>query len=327
MRVAFVGTGGVALRHLEVLAPLPNFEIVGHISADAARAQAQADRWGGRGYALVEEMLDAERPDAVWMCVTPDRHGALEMALIERRIPFFVEKPLAVDLEPAESIARALAATSLVVGVGYKFRALDTLPRVSELLRESPPRMAIGAWHGSLPSPPWWRKAARSGGQIVEQATHLVDLARLLLGEGVVVGAVGGRWPRMDYPDSDVADTSAALLRFGDVPAVFSASCVLPAAHAIELQLVCQGRVLTITEARVRVAAGEETTELATRRDPFLVEDLAFIEAVESGEPKRVLSSYADALETHLLCCAIRAGMARYQAVQPQSTGSVTPVI
>jgi myo-inositol 2-dehydrogenase / D-chiro-inositol 1-dehydrogenase len=193
VRVGIVGTGGVASRHLGVLAPLSGVDIVGHVSADAHRADAQAAQWGGHGYAALEQMLDVERPDAVWLCVTPDRHGPPENLLIERGTPFFVEKPLAVDLAPAAAIAERIQHAPLVVAVGYKFRALDTLARVRELLAETPPRMAIGAWHGAMPSPPWWRHQAAGGGQMVEQATHLVDLARLLLGSGTLIGATGGR--------------------------------------------------------------------------------------------------------------------------------------
>lgn len=306
MRIAVVGTGGVADRHLGVLGPLSDLEVVGHVSADTLRAQRQAARWGGRGYTDLAEMLDRERPEAVWLCVTPDRHGSAEMALIERRVPFMVEKPLAVDLQPAVDIARRLQEAPLIVGVGYKFRALDTLPRVRELLAETPPRMVIGAWHGTLPAPAWWRRARLGGGQLVEQATHLVDLARLLVGEAEVLSALGARWPRDEAPDSDVPDVSAALVRFGDVPGVFAASCLLPEVHAIQLELICAGRVLTIREHQVLIETGRDTAVLATARDPFLVEDLAFLDAIRAGEPGRVLSTYADALETHRLCCAMR---------------------
>ncbi len=305
-----VGTGGVAQRHLGVLAPLKEVAIVGHVSADPARAQQQVTTYGGRAYDAVATMLDAERPEAVWLCVTPDRHGPAERALIERRIPFFVEKPLAVDLAPAEDIARQIQSAGLVVGVGYKFRALDTLSRVRALLAETPARMAIGAWHGAMPSPPWWRRNASSGGQIVEQATHLVDLARLLLGDGVLISATGSRWPRADVADSDVADVSAALLRFGDVPAVFTASCILPASAAIHLQLICAGGVVTITEQHVLIQAGADNTMLPSTGDPFLAEDLNFMEAIRAGTAERLFSTYADALESHRLCCAIRDTMA-----------------
>ncbi len=306
MRVAIVGTGGIALRHLGVLALLKDVQIVGHVSAEFLRSTAQAAQWGGDAYADVEVLLERTRPDAVWLCVTPDRHGPPEHALIDRRIPFFVEKPLSVDLATAEAIGARLAQTDLVVGVGYKFRALDTLPFVRSLLWETPARMAIGAWHDVLPPSPWWREASRGGGQIVEQATHLVDLARYLLGEGAVVSAIAGSWPRSDVTDSEVPDVSTALLRFGEVPFALTATTLMRGRQAIHLQLLCEGRAITITEQHTTVEAGRETRRVLTAVDPFLEEDRAFLLAVQSAAPGAVLSTYADALQTHRLCCAIR---------------------
>jgi myo-inositol 2-dehydrogenase / D-chiro-inositol 1-dehydrogenase len=321
VRVAIVGTGGVARRHLGVLVPMADVTLVAHLSSDARRAEAQAAEWGGAAFFDIAPLLDTARPDAVWLCVTPDRHGPLEQALIERGTPFFVEKPLSVDVETAAAIDAALQRVALVTAVGYKFRALELLPRVRELLAETPPRMVLAAWHDAMPTPTWWRQTARSGGQVVEQATHLLDLARVLVGEGSVVSALAGRWPRDDVSDSDVADVTTAHLRFGDVPGILTSSCLLRGRQAIHLQLVCEGRVITVSEASVVVETGRERYESANTTDPFAVEDAAFLQAIEQSDPTRVLCSYADALESHRLACAIA-----YQAVQPPSTGSVVPV-
>ena len=62
--------------------------------------------------------------------------------------------------------------------------------------------------------------------------------------------------------------------------------------------MICSGRVLT-PEQGVRIETGRETTELRTIQDPFEVEDVAFL----NDKP---LSTYADALETHRLCLAMR---------------------
>ena len=45
---------------------------------------------------------------------------------------------------------------------------------------------------------------AESGGQVVEQATHLYDAARFLVGEGEVVAATSARAARAGFPDADV---------------------------------------------------------------------------------------------------------------------------
>jgi predicted dehydrogenase len=307
VKVAIVGTGGVALRHLEVLPRLPECSVVAHVSASAERARAQAECWGGRAFTDVDEMLERASPEAVWVCVTPDRHGSLETVLIARGVPFFVEKPLANDLATAERIAAALEASQLVVGVGYKFRALDTLPRVRELLSERPAQLAIGAWHDATPPPEWWRDEHRGGGQVVEQATHLVDLARVLLGEPRVLAATGVQRPRSNYPHWSVAQVTAALLEFSGVPATLTATCLLEGPLAIRLQLICEGRQLTLTQRSLRIETGRDPiAEVPVAVDPFLVEDEIFLQAVRNANPRGVLCDYADALATHRAAVAIR---------------------
>jgi predicted dehydrogenase len=297
----------VAARHLGVLRDVAGLELVGHLSADQARADAQARRWGGQGYSRLDHLLDAERPDAVWVCITPERHGTLEETLIERGVHFFVEKPLAVDLATADRVASHLAGSGIVVGVGYKLRALDTLPLARQLLTERPPQMVLAAWHDKTPAAAWWQDASRSGGQVVEHATHLVDLARVLVGEPQVVAAIGRHVARLNLPQSWVDDVSAALIRFpGDVPGTLTATSLLDGNVAAQLQLVCEGRVLTLSERVLRIETGRETREVPSTADPFLVEDTAFVEAVRSGNRGGVLCDYLDALATHRVCLAIR---------------------
>jgi predicted dehydrogenase len=131
----------------------------------------------------------------------------------------------------------------------------------------------------------------------VEQATHVLDLARYLVGEAVVLAGLGGRWPRADAPDSDIPDVSSALLQFqtadGPIPGLLSAASLLRGSQAIELQLVCEGRVVRLSERALVVETGQETHEVLTTIDPFLVEDQAFVDALGAADPARVLCSYA----------------------------------
>jgi predicted dehydrogenase len=305
MKIAMIGAG-FANQHLQVLVKEPGVEIVGHVARRPESAQAAAHKWGGRAYVDVDSLLESEQVDAAWVCVPPGAHGEIEYALLERNIPFFVEKPLSADRRTAEEIGEVIARKHAIVGVGYHMRAMDTLPEVRVALAEKPARMAVGQWHTTTPPPLWWRHQATSGGQMVEQATHLVDLARLLLGEGVLKGALAARHERPRYPDADVADTSAALVEFpGATVGVFSATCVLAHSASVHLQLMCEGLLITITQQSVTYDTGAVKREVKIASDPVLIEDRAFLRAVESGDPALLLSSYDDALKTHRLTHAI----------------------
>jgi predicted dehydrogenase len=302
MRIAMIGAGGIARRHLDVLSAEPEVEIVGHVARTRASAERQASEAGGRAYDDVATLLAAETPDAAIVTVPPDAHGDGEWALIEARVPYLAEKPLSADRATGEGLAEQALAAGLPVAVGYHWRALDTLPEVRSRLGEAPVRMVLGAWHDVIPHPAWWRVRARSGGQMVEQATHLVDLARHLVGEPALMAAQGTVPDEPLLPGADVADASAALLRFpGGVPGVITATCALAGRAWVHLELVCRGLHVLVDQDAVRYDDGREVREVRTGADPFAIQDRAFLDAVRSGDPSRVLCGLDEALVTHRL--------------------------
>jgi predicted dehydrogenase len=326
LRVALIGPGFIAQRHLEVLSTEPGAELVGISSRSLSNAETAARRYGGRPYGDVERMLDTERPDAVWVCVTPDAHGALELGLVERGVHLFVEKPLAADPETPELISAAVDAAGVVAGVAYHWRAMDTLSELEDVIASRPVKLLNGHWHDNLPGVAWWRDLATSGGQMVEQATHLVDLSRRLLGEATVVAATADLHPHPDYPEMDVPDVSTAIVRYdaGQV-GTFTATCILGGTSAQEIRLFADDLAITVRQqgilyedARTKAVTATDgftgsrlwgvtaARYVPTGNDPFRDEDRAFLDAIRRDDASRLFSSYADALRTHRLTCAIR---------------------
>ena len=119
LRVAVVGTGFIAGRHLAALAGFDDVEVVAVADAVPARAEEAAARSGARPHPDGIALLETEELDAVWLCVPPFAHGPLEAAAIARGLPFFVEKPLGPDLATAEAIGAEVAAAGLTTAVGY----------------------------------------------------------------------------------------------------------------------------------------------------------------------------------------------------------------
>ena len=303
MKIAFIGTGGIAQAHLHALPSEPDIEVVGHVSRSVERAQAAAQAWGGGAYTSLNDLLTATPVDAVWITIPPHVHGELELTLIEHQIPFFVEKPLAADRETPEKIARALQERPLVTAVGYNWRAMDTLAGVRDALATNPPSLVVGAWHDTTPPPLWWHRQSSSGGQMVEQATHLIDLARYLVGEAGVSGAVASHCGRAAYPELDVDTVSAALLSFDSgTQGVFSATCLLHEPCDVSLRFICDGLNITLTRDAALYESATGRREVKRTNDSVRSENLAFLKAVRTKDGSHVFSSYADALYTHRLC-------------------------
>jgi myo-inositol 2-dehydrogenase/D-chiro-inositol 1-dehydrogenase len=254
-------------------------------------------------------MLDAESVDVAYVCLPPHRAPAACKLLIERGISFLTEKPLAATAAEAESVAASLRGRHLIVAVGYQWRALDFLPIVRERLAERPARLVIGRWTSDLPGAVWWPHVAESGGQIVEQATHLYDLARFLVGDAEAVAATSSRTPRPQLPDADIDTVATAILRFeSGALGTFSNTWII-ASSQIRLELLADGMRTLIHMPpghgrptwELVLDDGHEERVIPTARDPYELQAESFLDAVEGREGSVLLSSHEDALLTDRL--------------------------
>jgi myo-inositol 2-dehydrogenase/D-chiro-inositol 1-dehydrogenase len=188
-----VGAGAVAARHARTLLAMDGVEVAGVADPALERARELADEVGAAAYPNHMELLDAGRLDALYICVPPFAHGPPELAAIDAGLPFFVEKPVAIDQETAATVAARLAERPVITCTGYHWRWLDIFDRAAELLADRPPRLVQCSWLDKVPPPAWWLRRDGSGGQVIEQTTHVLDTARGLAGEVTEVHAFGAR--------------------------------------------------------------------------------------------------------------------------------------
>ena len=305
-RVGFIGAGAVARRHVEVLGDFEDVSVVGVTDLDPVAAGSLAHIAGAAAYPSIRALLDGCAPEAVYVCIPPFGHGEPERCLIEADVPFFVEKPLAVGLEVAEDLAAGVSERRLVTATGYHWRYLSGIRAARRLLARAPARLVTGAWLDKVPPPAWWLQTDRSGGQVVEQATHLLDCMVALLGDVQQVCAFGHHTPPAGHAAADVDAATAAILRFtGGTVGSLTAASSLPGKHRANIELICDGRRVEIGETAYAVEdehgriVHDETPDDAKRRV-----DRAFIDAVR-GRPDDVLAPYQVALRTHRVACAI----------------------
>src|SRR5918992_2253266 len=193
VRIGMVGAGAVAARHLRTLLAMDGVEVAAVADPALERAKELAAEAGAAVYPNHMELLEAERLDAVYICVPPFAHGAPELAAIDAGLPMFVEKPVAIDQQTAATIAGRLAGRSLITCTGYHWRWLDIFDRAAGLLADRPARLVQCSWLDKVPPPPWWLRRDGSGGQTIEQTTHVLDTARGLAGDVVEVHSYGSR--------------------------------------------------------------------------------------------------------------------------------------
>jgi predicted dehydrogenase len=316
--IGFVGAGGVAVRHARHLAQLEDVRIVAVTDPVAAAAQSFAEMTGAAPVSDLDGLLNTS-PDAVYVCVPPHAHGPVEEQVLGAGAALFVEKPLAADLPTAERIADAARKAGVVTAVGHHWRYSAAVDLVRELLDGRPVRLVVGSWIDRVPPVPWWSRRELSGGQIVEQAVHVLDLSRMLCGDVVEVDAYANSAPP-GTPGADVDGATVAILKFrsGAVGTV-SAACCLEWKHRAGLELHADGLSVAIHEDRVIATTAQGPVEHRLQPDDAkLAADRAFIDAVVGDGAARggILVDYDEALRTHQLACAIADSAAQGRPVR-----------
>ncbi len=308
MRIGFIGVGRRMTGHIRRIKESPECEIVAFCDVAAEAADARVAQFGGTAFTDVRRMLESARPDAVLMGLPPFAHGAAEKACIEAGVPFWLEKPVHLDIEDARQIAAGVADKGLVTSVGYQERYLDIVERLEQEVVRRQPGIVFGYWMGGSPGG-WWVRRERSGGQAVEQTTHVFDLARHLFGPARRVSAAGitGLIP----PDGvrNIEDASAATVEFASgVVAVITSACYLQVAQGVPagLDVFCRDGNLHYQRRRsvtLTTAEGSTTWTNQNNSEADMLKD--FLAAAAAKDPGRVRCPYAQGVEAVELSLAV----------------------
>jgi predicted dehydrogenase len=146
---------------------------------------------------------------------------------------------------------------------------------------------------------PWWRDMMKSGGQLVEQATHTVDMTRYLAGEVKSVYARMNFGQLEDKTGATIPSSATVCLDFenGAVGHI-DTSCIQPDWRSglevlgRDYRLTLSGRTLTILQG------GELLTYESQTASSYKAQDNAFIDAIRTGNHSLIRSTYDDALRT-----------------------------
>lgn len=321
-KLGFIGCGGVAQNHFSGLAAFEDVTLAAFCDLNSSLVEETAARYGGNAYTSHEAMLGEEELDALYIILPPFAHGPAELAAVERRIPFFVEKPVSADLSIAWEIAEAVAEAGLLTSVGYMTRYRKGVQEAKAILAEDPAVMAYGGWIGGAPKMTapihsWWVVKEKSGGQLVEQTSHTVDLARFLIGEVVEVWATAARGFVKDVPTYTNDDASLCTVRFeSGAIATFYSACSADApgdSKGVHFNVYSRRHTFEFSgwEQSVKMHNAEGwSKEVKGEADIFKREDRAFVDAVKSGQRGEILCDYADGYRTAQVTLAANESMA-----------------
>ena len=297
VRLGFIGTGGVAQGHLQRLAGNADAELVAYCDVDLGRAQKAADEYGGQSYDGFRNMLDSEALDGLVICVPPFAHGDIEQEACQRGLAMLIEKPVAIDMEMALPILEAVEDSEVITLVAYKYRWDDHVIKAKQMLEDKTIGLVFGNFWGGTPGVSWWRVMSESGGQMVEQTTHIVDMVRYLCGEITDVQAFATKQVMHTVlPDFDIWDAVSANLQFASqAVGTISTTCMVHTWAESSLRVMAHDFTLRVSGNSLTWADKEGAGEYDNQVDGYQGEDDAFVAAVKTGDRSAIYSDYADA--------------------------------
>jgi predicted dehydrogenase len=311
-----IGAGWIAEEHVAILRSLEGAELVAVCDVDETRAAELAA--GAAVYTDWRELLERESPDAVFVCTPPMLHREMTVDALARGIHVYLEKPVARGLDDARAIvAAAAAASDAVCAVGYQWRAVEVLDDLREALDGQEIGLLIGIGTGPTKSRPWFLNRSEGGGNLLERASHGIDLARAIAGEVVAVQTTASAVPLAQSAgeSGDIEDAAAITLKFANggvgtssiawtrdgLPGRYSVD-VLASESSLRLDL---DPVFTLrgTSRGAEIDAGmrQHPIERGVRR---------FFEAAQAGDKSRVFCTPADAAGTLAVVIACEEALA-----------------
>ena len=236
------------------------------------------------------------------------RGGEIEHAAA-RGLHLLVEKPIALDMEAADRMVAATDAAGVVAANGFMYRFGDAVRRwrASDTGAIS---LFAGAYHCNALHAPWWREEAKSGGQLLEQVIHQIDLVRHLVGDPDTVYARRSNLFHQGVPGYDVEDVSAVMFGWDDgrIATLNASNIATPGVWHKEWAIYGErltGRFTSWNEAVLTPTVPGAAAEIvAGTTDPFVAQLADVVAAIREQRPPAV--TLADGAASLKLALAAR---------------------
>lgn len=299
LKTAILGCGGFAHRHVtNLVGQADRFALVAFCDRHPARAQAFADRYtAGRAAIFTDhhDLFDRAELDLCVICLPPYGHSDEVELAAARGVHVLIEKPIALTAEHAWRMVEAAEAAGIKTQVGFMFRFGAAVERLKELIASGevgPVGLMAARYFCNALHAPWWRDRSKSGGQLVEQVIHMLDLMRYVMGEPVSVYSLQSNVFHRHMPDYTVEDVSGTVIGFagGGVGVVYATNGALPGKWINDYRTVAQKATVDFSDAnhasftytagpelRTETVASDESCHLRELLDLYaaIVEDRA----------------------------------------------------
>jgi predicted dehydrogenase len=235
--------------------------------------------------------------DLVVVSLPPFAHSDEVEVAAACGVHILMEKPIALTSEHAWRMVDAVEKAGIKTQVGFMFRFGEAIEQLKGLLESGeagrPGLMSARYFCNSLHAA-WWRSREKSGGQLVEQVIHMVDLMRYLLGEPAGVFSRQENLFHREQADYTVEDVSATVVSFrsGALGVIYATNGAIPGRWINDYKLVAHKLTAEFTNANNAVfhftaEAEPRQQAIASERNVHLYELQDLLRAIRTGGETR----------------------------------------
>lgn len=286
LNIGIAGYGVVGKRRRQYIDKRNDMKVVAVCDRNFESEDASED--GVRHYQTPARLLEAEKLDALFVCLTNDVAADVTIAGLEKGLHVFCEKPPGRDLS---DIARVIEAERKHPGqklkYGFNHRYHDSVRDALAILRsgELGRVLNLRGLYGkskfvSFGAHSDWRtkREAAGGGILLDQGIHMVDLMRLFAGEFAEVKSfVDNR-----FWGHDIEDNAYALMRSQSGAVAMIHSTATQWRHRFNLEITLEKGALILSGILSGSKSYGAETLTVVWADP---ED-------DSGDPKEQTTHY-----------------------------------
>lgn len=219
IKVLVVGCGNMGTSHARAYHQMEGFEIVGLVSRKPESREKLSQELGGYPtFGDYETALEQSKPDAVSINTYPDTHADYIRKALNVDAHVFVEKPLALTVEDAQSLVDLAKEKGKKMVVGYILRVHPAWAKFVEVARTLGKPLVMRMNLNQQSSGDMWythKQLMNSMSPIVDCGVHYVDVMCLMTQSvPVSVSAIGARLS--DEIDAKMYNYGQLQVRFKD---------------------------------------------------------------------------------------------------------------
>lgn len=195
IRIAIIGAGQIGPRHARAVTQDPDAMLVCLVEPSPTGMRA-AMQLGTAYYPSVQSLINStKKPDAAIVCAPNAAHVAVATELLSAGLHVLCEKPLALNSASGSELVYHAAALKLHLLTGHHRRFNPYIVAAKRILHRETQSLGhitavSGIWALQKPNsyfeaPTEWHKSAESGGPVMLNLVHDIDVLHYLVGSKV----------------------------------------------------------------------------------------------------------------------------------------------